>query len=101
MRQVILAGVFVLAASPSFAQTDRAPEAPQAPAAEAPGGDAPAGDRQAEAAGPANLCQELLAFMQLPPPEATAPPKQDASAKQDTSSEPAAAERGATPPSGE
>src|SRR3546814_5306561 len=39
--------------------------------------------------------------MQRPPAGATAPPKEDASAKQDTSSEPAAAERGATPPSGE
>lgn len=53
MEKAVLAGILALAASASFAQT----------AAD------PAGAR-----GPANLCQELLAFMEAPPPAATAAP---------------------------
>ena len=56
MAKRVLTGIFALAASTSFAQTD-APE---------PGG----------TAGPANLCQELAAFVRSAPPAeaaATAP----------------------------
>ena len=53
MGKLVLAGIFTLAASASLAQTASTPD-------------------QAGAGGPANLCQELLAFMEAPPPEPAA-----------------------------
>jgi hypothetical protein len=102
MRKMVLAGIFALSASTALAQTGTAPEpaaepaapaAPQAAAPEtaapqtaapqtaaprtatpaAPAETDPAAGQQADAAGPANLCQELLAFMKAPPPEPAAP----------------------------
>lgn len=79
MRKTVLAGIFALSASTALAQTNSAPE-PTPPAETAtpaaPAGPAPANPDaapQANAGGPANLCQELLAFMKAPPPEAAAP----------------------------
>lgn len=65
MRRFALAGAFVLAASTSYAQTETQPLAPEGEQSEA-------GARS----GPANLCQELLAFLQAPPEQeaAAAPP---------------------------
>lgn len=60
MRKIVLTGIFALAASTAFAQTETAPE-PTAPAAARPAGQ------------PANLCQELLAYVRGNPPEADAP----------------------------
>lgn len=60
MGKVLLAGILTLAASASLGQTESTSD-------QATGG-------------PANLCQELLAFMQAPPPERTgaaAKPKQE------------------------
>jgi hypothetical protein len=62
MRKTVFAGILILTASTSHAQTGMAP-APAAPSAPGP----------AAAMGPANLCQELVAFMQAPPPAAAAP----------------------------
>jgi hypothetical protein len=80
MRKIIFAGMFALSASTSLAQTGTAP-APAAPAAPAD----PAAAQQAAAGGPANLCQELLAFMKAPPEApatpAAAPAKPAAEAK--------------------
>lgn len=80
MRKVVLAGIFSLAASTSFAQTGTAPQpapAQPAPAQPAPAPAletaAPAPTAPAAATGPANLCEELLAFMKAPPPEPPAP----------------------------
>ncbi|WP_163264503.1 hypothetical protein [Chelativorans alearense] len=87
MRKMFLAGIFALAASTSLAQTDTAPEpvapegatpAPATPEAAAPGDSA--ATQQTEAGRPANLCQELLAFVQNPP-EAAAPAGQSAAAE--------------------
>lgn len=77
MRTIILAGIFALSASTSLAQTDTAPAqaAPEpettapAQAAPEPEATAPTDPATASAGGPANLCQELLAFMKAPPPE--------------------------------
>lgn len=69
MRMIIFAGIFALSASTSLAQTGTAP-APADPAAA----------QQAGAGGPANLCQELVAFMNAPPPEAPAAPAKPAPA---------------------
>ncbi len=63
MRNIVLAGIFSLAASTALAQTAPEPAAPSAPAAPA----------ETQQAGPANLCQELLAFMKAPPPEPATP----------------------------
>src|ERR687897_744891 len=80
MRTLVLAGIFALATSTSLAQTGAAPQptapAPQAPATAAP--EAPAttdgaAPQQANRAGPANLCQELLAFVKEPPTPPAAP----------------------------
>src|SRR5690606_35846002 len=69
MEKMVLAGIFALAASTTFAQTGPA----TSPATD------PAG-----AGGPANLCQELLAFMEAPPPEvAEAPPAPTQAAEED------------------
>jgi hypothetical protein len=63
MGKLVFAGIFTLAASTSLAQTDAPePDIVQEPAA----------SEQAGAGGPANLCQELLAFMAEPPPEEAA-----------------------------
>src|SRR5690606_15676971 len=67
MKSIILAGMFALSASTSLAQTTTPPQT-AAPAVE-PGTDQAA----APQGGPANLCQEILAFMKAPPPEAAAP----------------------------
>lgn len=67
MRSIILAGMFVLSASASWAQTTTSPQ-PAAPAAEAQTDQA-----APQQGGPANLCQELVAFMKAPPPEPAAP----------------------------
>jgi hypothetical protein len=99
MRKFILAGMFALSASASQAQTPTPPQpaAPAAPAAETPA-DQAAASRQG---GPANLCQEIVAFMKAPPPEAPAPTGAEkkpaaASAKQGTtgSGDPAKKEGG-------
>jgi hypothetical protein len=73
MREMVLAGIVALSASTSLAQTSTAP-----------GSAAPAADTATPAAqqagAPANLCQELLAFMKAPPeaaaPTAATPPQQ-------------------------
>lgn len=67
MRKIIFAGIFALSASAALAQTG-SPLVPTAPAAKAD---------PTSTGGPANLCQELLAFMKAPPPEevVTAPAK--------------------------
>jgi hypothetical protein len=117
MRRTALVGIFALTASTSLAQTGTAPgQAPEAPAAEAPAApaqaapasDAPAASQQAGTTGPANLCQELVAFMKAPPPEAAAgaaPAKPAAAAPSQAAQQPdrqaKAAEQGTTPPSGE
>lgn len=64
MRKIIFAGIFALSASAALAQTG-SPLVPTAKADPTSTGE------------PANLCQELLAFMKAPPPEeaATAPAK--------------------------
>ncbi len=72
MRKIFLAGIFALAASTSLAQTDTAP-APATPPADS------AATQQTEAGRPANLCQELLAFVRNPP-EADASAGQSAAA---------------------
>ncbi|MBA3448439.1 MAG: hypothetical protein H0T56_12700 [Pseudaminobacter sp.] len=110
MRKMVLAGIFALSASTSLAQTGTAP-APAAPAAETATPAAPqaatptdaAAAPQAIAGGPANLCQELVAFMKAPPPEAVAPapaakpaaaaPAQAAPAQQGASAQPAPAQQ--------
>lgn len=74
MRKMIFAGIFALSASTSLAQTNTAPETTNpAPEGTAPEMTAPAEPTAANAGGPANLCQELLAFMEAPPPEEVAP----------------------------
>lgn len=86
MRMLVLAGIFALSASTSLAQT--ATTQPAAPANEAPVDQAAAPQRS----GPANLCQEVLAFMKSPPeaPAPTAAKPAAASAQQSASSQPAA-----------
>ncbi len=77
MRTIIFAGIFALSASSAIAQTGT-PRAPSPPAAETAAAGQPGSGR------PANLCQELLAFMKAPPPEApaaSAPAKPAAEAK--------------------
>lgn len=61
MGKAVLAGIFALAASTALAQTDATskPNTVQEPAV----------SEQTRTGGPANLCQELLAFMTAPPPE--------------------------------
>lgn len=66
MGKAALAGIFALAASASFAQTAADP---------------------AGAGRPANLCQELLAFMEAPPPPAPAPAPPAPAAKQEPAKE--------------
>src|SRR3546814_9866282 len=56
MTKTALAAILALTASTSFAQTDATTQEP--------------GN-----AGPANLCRELVAFMQASPPEPVPPPK--------------------------
>ena len=88
MRRTALAGIFALSASTALAQTGTAPEpaaepatgpatetaAPETATPAAPADADSAAVQRADAAGPANLCQELLAFMQAPPPpEGSAP----------------------------
>jgi hypothetical protein len=78
---MVLAGIFALAASTSLAQT--------------------AAD-QAGAGRPANLCQELLAFMKAPPPEPAAAAAAPAKAAAAAESKPAASGQADAPkPAGE
>ncbi|MEO3433501.1 hypothetical protein [Inquilinus sp. CAU 1745] len=101
MRKALLIGFFTLAAGPSFAQTDETPRTPdagpeqaqdapaqeEAPATSAPETEAeaaPPPTPQPDAGEPANLCQELLSFMQTPPPE---PAAEAAPAQQEQSGE--------------
>lgn len=80
MRNITLAGMFALVASTSLAQTDTAPR-PAAPQNEAPtpavpgvaGPNDAAATQQAAKGQPANLCQELLAFVKAPPTPPAAP----------------------------
>ena len=62
MKKIALAGILALSASTCLAQSTTSPQ-PNAPSADTPAGAA------SQAGGPANLCQELLAFMKAPPPE--------------------------------
>jgi hypothetical protein len=82
MKKIIFAGIFALSASTSLAQTKPTP-APMAREAETAVPADPAAAPPADARGPVNLCQELLAFMKAPPPEAagTASAKPAAEAK--------------------
>ena len=102
MRKMVLAGIFALSASTtSLAQTTTPPQ-PAAPAAGAPADQAAAPPQS----GPANLCQEFLAFMKAPPPEPTtpagaakpaaAPAKQSAPAQQTAPTQDNAAQQGTT-----
>jgi hypothetical protein len=68
MRNIVLVGAFLFSASTCLAQT-AAPLQPAAPAISAQPDKAAAVKR----AGPANLCQEVLAFMKAPTPEPAAP----------------------------
>jgi hypothetical protein len=90
MKKMLLAGIVALSASTSLAQTSTAPEpaAPAAPAAETPA---------QQAGGPANLCQELLAFMKAPAEVATptaAAPAQQAGTSSTSAAAPAKPETG-------
>ena len=100
MRTMVLAGIFALSASTSLAQTATQPQ-PAAPAAEAPADQAAAPPQS----GPANLCQEFLAFMKAPPEPAApagaakpaaAPAKQSAPAEQTAPTQDNAAQQGTT-----
>jgi hypothetical protein len=74
MAKAVLAGIITLAASTALAQTDSTSD-------------------QAGAGGPANLCQELLAFMEAPPEEtAPAAPAQAADAEEEPGEEGASPE---------
>src|SRR3546814_6446486 len=66
---MVLAGMFALPASTSFAQTDSAP-------------------------GPANLCRELVAFMKAPSPEAESSPVAAARADKGGSAQEASGQAG-------
>lgn len=68
MRRTVLAGMFMLSASFSWAQSTASPP-PAAPALDPQGDQATA----AQQGGPANLCQEILAFIRAPSEEAAAP----------------------------
>ncbi len=86
MRRAALAAFASLLAPAAFAQGLPAGAAPEA------GPAAPAAVQAAEQSGPANLCQEVLAFMKAPPPE---PPAAAAGGQN------AAADKPRTAPSGE
>jgi hypothetical protein len=58
-KAAVFAGLLTLTASTSYAETVTPPASP---------GAAPAAASQPAAPGPANLCRELVAFMQAPPP---------------------------------
>src|SRR3546814_13261688 len=75
MRKTALAAILALTASTSFAQTDAT--------AQKPGN-----------AGPANLCRELVAFMQASPPEPAPPPKSAESEQQGGSAQDASGKSG-------
>lgn len=68
MKEIILAGAFALSASTCLAQTATSPE-PAPSEAASPVDPAPVSQQ----GGPANLCQEILAFMKAPPPETVKP----------------------------
>lgn len=68
MRSIVLVGAVVFSASTCLAQTD-APPQPATPGTAAQS----QADAPAQRSGPANICQELLAFMTTPVPEAEAP----------------------------
>ena len=84
MRSIVLASAVLFSASTCFAQTT----APQEPATSQTATQ-PTPDVTARQAGPANICQELLAFMTAPDPDAPAPEKPAAAAS--TQAAPAAA----------
>jgi len=67
MRSIILAGMFALLASTSWAQTTPAPQTTVPPV------DGQGNGPVVRQGGPSNLCQEVLAFMKAPAPEAAAP----------------------------
>lgn len=69
MRGLALAGMLALSTAVTQAQTTTSPQAPAAPTAQAPAAQAAA----SRDGSPANLCQEMLAFMKSPPPEAVVP----------------------------
>ncbi|WP_287062354.1 hypothetical protein [Mesorhizobium sp.] len=81
MKKMLLAGIVALSTSTSLAQTSTAPE-PTAPAGATPAAQQPGG--------PANLCQELLAFMKAPA-EAASPTAAASAQQSGTSSTSAAA----------
>ena len=90
MKIMVFAGIVALSTSTSLAQTSTAPE-PTAPVVDTP---MPAAQRAGE---PANLCQELLAFMKAPPEAATATaaaPAQQTGKSGSSASAPAKAETG-------
>ncbi|WP_274423841.1 hypothetical protein [Chelativorans sp. YIM 93263] len=106
MRIFVLTGVFALVASTALAQTDAAPEPAtpeeEAPASATPENTAPAdptASQQAEAGQPANLCRELLAFVQENPPEPDA--TADAPAAAAATGESAGTGEDSSPASGE
>lgn len=100
MRMIIFAGIFALSASTSLAQTGTAP-APAAPGAETAVPVDPAAAQQAAAGGPANLCQEVLAFMKAPPPEApVAPTEAPAKPAAEAQKAPAGGQSAAAPAQG-
>jgi len=68
MREIVLAGVLAFSASTCLAQTTTSPQ-PASPEVNSATDQAAA----AQQGGPANLCQEILAFMKSPPPEADKP----------------------------
>jgi len=71
MMRTLLAGIFALATSAAFAQTSAVPTS----------GTSDAVASVAEAGKPANLCQELVAFMKAPPEKKAAPAKPAAAVK--------------------
>ncbi|MEO4001925.1 hypothetical protein [Mesorhizobium sp. CAU 1732] len=78
MRSIVLAGAVVFSASTCLAQTAAPPQSPT------PGIAEQSEDAPVQQTGPANLCQELLAFMTapVPEPEGVAPAKPAAAAPQ-------------------
>lgn len=96
MRIIVLAGIFALSASTSFGQTGTAPR-PTVPDAAPPAPAAGAGDQAsaAQPGDPANLCQELLAFMKAPPPPPEPAAAKPAVAKQEAAKS-APAQQGTT-----
>lgn len=82
MREIILAGVFAFSASTCLAQTTTAPQLTSTEAT------APVFQKSAaQQSGPANLCQEILAFMTTPPETAAVATKPAAAGVQQEKSQ--------------